>query len=81
MSLGAGSFDPSRLLAPLRTYVSGADPVRAFGAAGARLLPGRFGRGPADGGDAERQGPPARGDMREPMQAKLPAWTPASWKI
>jgi ATP-binding cassette subfamily C protein len=68
MSLGAGSFDPSRLLAPLRTYVSGADPVRAFGAAGARLLPGRFGRGPADGGDAERQGPPARGDMREPMQ-------------
>jgi ATP-binding cassette, subfamily C, bacterial len=68
MSLGAGSFDPSRLLAPLRTYVSGADPVRAFGAAGARLLPGRFGRGPADGGDAERQTPPARGDMREPMQ-------------
>jgi ATP-binding cassette subfamily C protein len=68
MSLGAGSFDPLRLLAPLRTYVSGADPVRAFGAAGARLLPGRFGRGPADGGDAERQGPPARGDMREPMQ-------------
>jgi ATP-binding cassette subfamily C protein len=68
MSLGAGSFDPLRLLAPLRTYVSGADPVRAFGAAGARLLPGRFGRGPADGGDAERQAPPARGDMREPMQ-------------
>jgi ATP-binding cassette subfamily C protein len=68
MSVGAGSFDPLRLLAPLRTYVSGADPVRAFGAAGARLLPGRFGRAPADGGDAERQAPPARGDMREPMQ-------------
>jgi ATP-binding cassette subfamily C protein len=48
--------------------VSGAYPGRVLGAGGARLLPGRFGRGPADGGDAERQGPPARGDMREPMQ-------------
>jgi ATP-binding cassette, subfamily C, bacterial len=68
MSSGAGSFDPSRLLAHLHAYASRSNPARTLKLTWDRLAATGRGSDPADG-DAEPEVLPSRGEMqREPMQ-------------